>query len=345
MVCKHGDTINRQRQNVPLLVADKPLFKEIKRKITHEALNLLLREWISVGKMVESLTISNKSPPDIQHNTCKKECPLSIQYGLPCKFFLFYCLVEDEVISLSLIHPRWFFDGPPYITRDSWRMQYSDFCDNDEPLENDLTRTLVKKGDRYQDHGMTLVEESAVTSLDYAKALPAYEQEECVKAFPEFNSLFQNRRTKHAEVPTTFVDPIRPKDVKLKKGKRRGLSLRKALEEEETEKQRQRQAESIGQARLERHNVLSQFQINVENLDLLSSQGPNLSDHDLLDRPEFNSDVPDHESEDNRSNDDVQYLKTQARSHSAISHSSFSSRKSRHSSRNLTPSLEMNDSD
>lgn len=77
---------------------------------------------------------------------------------------------------------------------------------------------------------MTLVEESAVTSLDYAKALPAHEREEYAKAFQEFNSLFQNRRTKHAEVPTTFVDPIRPKDVKLKKGKRRGLSLREALE-------------------------------------------------------------------------------------------------------------------
>ena len=123
------------------------------------------------------------------------------------------------------------------------------------------------------------------------------------------------------------------------------MSLREALEEEKAEKRRQRRAESIEQARLERHNVLSQFQINVENPDLLSSQGPNLSDQDLLDRPESNSDVPEHESEDNGSNDDVQYLKTQARSHSAISPSSFSSRKSRPSSRNLTPSLEMNDSD
>lgn len=44
MARKHEDTINRQRQNAPLLTADKPLFKEIKRKITHETLNLLLRE-------------------------------------------------------------------------------------------------------------------------------------------------------------------------------------------------------------------------------------------------------------------------------------------------------------
>ena len=44
MAGKHKDIINRQRRNAPLLIADKPLFKEIKRKITHEVLNLLLRE-------------------------------------------------------------------------------------------------------------------------------------------------------------------------------------------------------------------------------------------------------------------------------------------------------------
>lgn len=91
----------------------------------------------------------------------------------------------------------------------------------------------------------------------------------------------------------------------MKKGKRRGLSFRQALEEEEAEKRRRQGAESIEQARLERHNVLSQSQINVENPDPPSSQGPNLSDQDLLDKLEFNSDGPEHESEDNGSNDDV----------------------------------------
>lgn len=128
------------------MVADKPLFKEIKHKITHKVFNLLLREWISAEKLVEELTISNKLPSDILYNICKKECPLLIQYSLPCKCFLFHCLVEDNVISLSLIHPCWFFDEPLYITRDSWRMQYLDIRDNDEPLENNSTRTLIKKG-------------------------------------------------------------------------------------------------------------------------------------------------------------------------------------------------------
>ncbi len=78
-------------------------------------------------------------------------------------------------------------------------MQYSDFCDNDEQLENDSTRTISKKGDRYKGHGITLVKESAVTSLDYAKTLLADEREEYAKASQKFNSPFQNRRTKHTK--------------------------------------------------------------------------------------------------------------------------------------------------
>lgn len=96
-------------------------------------------------KIVEDLTILNELPPDIQGNTCTKECPTPIQYSLPCKCFLFHCLVEDEVILPSLIHPRWFFDGPPYITKDSWHMRYSDFRDSNESLESDFTRTSQKR--------------------------------------------------------------------------------------------------------------------------------------------------------------------------------------------------------
>lgn len=69
-------------------------------------------------------------------------------------------------------------------------------------------------------------------SLDYAKTLPANKQEEYTKAFHKFNSLYHNRKIKHVKVATTFVDPIRPKDI-LKKVKCCRLSLRKALEEEE----------------------------------------------------------------------------------------------------------------
>ncbi len=89
---------------------------------------------------------------------------------------------------------------------------------------------------------------------------------------------------------------------------------------------------------------MSQSQKNAQNPDASCSQGLNLSDQDLLNGSEFNGNVPEHEFEDKKSNNDVQYLRTQVRSHSAIFLSSFSSRKSYNNSCNLTSSLEMNDS-
>lgn len=47
------------------------------------------------------------------------------------------------------------------------------------------------------------------------------------------------------------------------------------------------------------------------------------SDHDLLDGPEFNSDIPEYKSEDNGSKNDIQYQRTLDKSYSAISPSSF----------------------
>ena len=76
---------------------------------------------------------------------------------------------------------------------------------------------------------------SVTASLDYAKTLPVHEREEYAKAFQEFNAVFQARKAKQALVPTTFVDPIRPKDIRHKKGKRRGLTLHEALDEEEAD--------------------------------------------------------------------------------------------------------------
>ena len=125
MACNHTDTINRQRQNVPFLVTDKPAFKEIKQKITHEALNLLLREWIAAIKLAEELEKSDILCPDIENDTCKLECALSIQFGLPCKCFLYQYFVRSEPITLSLIHPRWFLEGPLYVPKNGWRMRFS----------------------------------------------------------------------------------------------------------------------------------------------------------------------------------------------------------------------------
>lgn len=82
---------------------------------------------------------------------------------------------------------------------------------------------------------------------------------------------------------------------------------------------------------LERHNAILQSQNNANNpnpffqdSDLLSQQSPNIPDQDLSDRHKFNRNVPAYKSEDNDSDNNIQYLETQARFKSPIFLSNFS---------------------
>ena len=169
MAQNHTNTINRQRRNAAFLVTNKPAFKEIKQKITHEGLNLFLRKWIAIVKLAEELEKSDIPCPDIENDTCKLECALPIEFGLPCKCSLYHCLISSKPIASLLIHPRWFLDEPAYFPENGWRMSVSDFqADNQMPKD---FQEKKMQSDRYQEHGMVLLEESAIASLDYAKTL------------------------------------------------------------------------------------------------------------------------------------------------------------------------------
>lgn len=98
--------ISKQCGNVPRLVNDKPVFSKIKRSITHEALNLLLRECVATMKLAGDLEKSNQSYPSIVRNRFRADNLLPIEFGLPCQRFLYHCLMEQKAILMSLIHPK-----------------------------------------------------------------------------------------------------------------------------------------------------------------------------------------------------------------------------------------------
>lgn len=76
---------------------------------------------------------------------------------------------------------------------------------------------------------MALLEATTSQSIDYGKSLPLHDREKYAKALIEFNNALQNRRSRHEAILTTFIDPIRPKDVRFTKGKRRcGLTSHKS---------------------------------------------------------------------------------------------------------------------
>lgn len=198
-------------------------------------------------------------------------------------------------------------------------MRFSDF-----QAENQMPKDFQEKkmqSDRYQEHGMALLKESVIASLDYAKTLPVNEREEYAKAFQEFKAVFQARKAKQALAPTTFVDPIRPKDVRHKKGKRRGLTLREALDEEEGDERRRRRAQSVEQAQIQKHLALTQNYIAQTNElgSFSQNSNPGFEQHEdfldgdsLSDIPDYDNENPPAQSTDEDSDDDVQYLGTQA---------------------------------
>lgn len=81
---------------------------------------------------------------------------------------------------------------------------------------------VKKKGDRFENHGMALLETTILQSIDYGKSLPSHEREEYAKALAELNNTFQNRRNRHAAirlltlfVPKKFVSQKENDDVVL----------------------------------------------------------------------------------------------------------------------------------
>lgn len=103
---------------------------------------------------------------------------------------------------MSLIHPRWAVDGPDYVPKGGWKMVLHE---SDAGRLTPTTDHEVKKQvGRFENDGMALLETTTLQSIDYGKSLPSHEREEYAKALAAFNNTFQNRRNRHAAIPTTF---------------------------------------------------------------------------------------------------------------------------------------------
>lgn len=238
-------------------------FHEIKRSITHEALNLLFRDWIATIKLAEDLEKSNQPCSNTERNRCRTECLLPVQFGLPCRCFLYHCLVEEKAIPMSLIHPRWALDGPDYMPKNGWKMVL--YISDVGQLNPTAHNQVSKERDRFEDHGLALLETTTLQSIDYGKSRPLHDREKYAKALAEFNNAFPNRRNRHEAIPTTFVDPIHPKEIRFTKGKRRrGLTNHEAAQAQEADERRHRRAKSIELARTQKHATMKEKDRTLE---------------------------------------------------------------------------------
>ena len=103
----------RKMGHLPVLV-DHSAFTSLKRKITHSAIAIISRKLnfakINAEKFnqqiffgVEPGHIAIVEQPG---DCCISECELPIRFGLPCKCWLYQCVIDQVPIPISLIHPR-----------------------------------------------------------------------------------------------------------------------------------------------------------------------------------------------------------------------------------------------
>jgi hypothetical protein len=78
------------------------------------ALKLVQEEWVKIPNFITNM---DESELGLCH------CELLIRYGLPCKHYLLQAYQTGQPLPRSLLHPRWWLDGPA-ITAVNWQPSY-----------------------------------------------------------------------------------------------------------------------------------------------------------------------------------------------------------------------------
>ncbi len=117
---------------------------------------------------------------------CQLECELPLRWGLPCRHWMCPAFVDETPILLSLIHPRWLFDGPDYLET-LWHMSYltgSNSKNNNASTRARQTQTSLEPeilqeiteaeyeknaGDQYQNHDQNLMLSTALQAVEKQK--------------------------------------------------------------------------------------------------------------------------------------------------------------------------------
>lgn len=97
---QHKDIIYKEWQNAHFLIANKPLLKEIKQKITHEAFKLLFCKKISAKKLVEELATSYQP---IQNIILFTKEYVDFRYKIIYLASVFFLIIKHQM-RLYLLH-------------------------------------------------------------------------------------------------------------------------------------------------------------------------------------------------------------------------------------------------
>ena len=119
---EYNIALNCKMGHHPILM-DIKAFALLKGKIIHVAIEMISRELDKAKLLVEkfnqqvSFGVAPNEFPVVEPegNRCSSKCELPMQFQLPCQCWLYRCVVDNIPIPISLIHPRWFYYGPPFV--------------------------------------------------------------------------------------------------------------------------------------------------------------------------------------------------------------------------------------
>jgi hypothetical protein len=144
---------------------------------------------------------ASKDPTIVWTGGCLAACELPIRYGLPCRHWMSKAVECGYALPLSLIHPRWWLEGPA-IVPDSWVMGYYDT--HLQPRPEFL--------DQYQDRGRHMVVDSALATLEMQQTLPTEAAERIGDLMKRSaQQIMANEQAiidREAEIPTRLPLPV-----------------------------------------------------------------------------------------------------------------------------------------
>jgi hypothetical protein len=95
-------------------------FAVVLNNISNTAVNKIAPEWECAKEMAGPITERSEA---LLASSC--ECTIIVRFGLPCRHKLLRAAREGFSIPISLVHPRWWLDGPPYEPS-GWEGKYFD---------------------------------------------------------------------------------------------------------------------------------------------------------------------------------------------------------------------------
>ncbi len=218
--------LERQKRNNPRSIdASRPFFRALLGHVTHQAIELVHAELIAAKGW--NLDVDDEVSQAPLRDSCHKACHLPKRYSLPCKCWLYHCVVEDTPIPLSLIHPRWLSKAPEIVV--GWEMTFdstvtpADYAamtgaedtrsqssshsnDDDDRGPSPMPPTQS----RYDRRGLNMLEAEAFSAYEFHKKIPDSHRaeeytREVTKAIRKVNKAYSQKFNEKAALPQSFA--------------------------------------------------------------------------------------------------------------------------------------------